>query len=198
MPDPSVNRLFQLMSALLEYPDAHLARRAGDAAALASACCPEGAAALLSFQSAALNMPPGVLEEEYTQTFELNPEQSLYVGYHLFGESYKRSLFLLGLKERYQAQGFETGRELPDHLAVMLRYLAGGSDPATESEIVREAILPALDKMLAQTAADLNGDVAGQEGNNLNLYSQLLGAVRQILGSQVLERSSPPLPNYPA
>ena len=93
--------------------------------------------------------PREKLEEAYTETFDLGVERCLYVGYHLYGEGYNRNRFLQELNARYRACGFETGSELPDHLPVMLRFLAVCKGEAEREEILREAIEPALEKMTA-------------------------------------------------
>ncbi|MBI3962458.1 MAG: molecular chaperone TorD family protein, partial [Deinococcus sp.] len=76
------------------------------------------------------------------------------VGYHLFGESYKRSIFLLELKKHYQAEGLDTGSELPDHLAVLLRFLANNCQAGLVDEIIHEALLPALAKMAGENSEE--------------------------------------------
>jgi nitrate reductase delta subunit len=76
------------------------------------------------------------------------------VGYHLFGETYKRSVFLLGLKQRYRALGFAMdAAELPDRLSVVLRFLACCPDDALRDELIDEAVLPALGRMSAADRA---------------------------------------------
>lgn len=95
--------------------------------------------------------PLGELEEIYSSMFDLDATCHPYVGYHLLGESYKRSAFLVALKERYRDYGFEPSQvELPDHLAIMVRFLSvlsPSSDGDLIGEIVHEALLPTLDRM---------------------------------------------------
>ncbi len=93
------------------------------------------------------------LEETYSGFFDLNPLCHPYVGYHLFGETYKRSVFLLGLKER--AGGFASdGAELPDRVSVVLRFLARSADETLNRELVDEGLLPALERMSAAGKAN--------------------------------------------
>ncbi len=54
---------------------------------------------------------------------------------------------MLSLNERYRAHGYPVDGELPDHLVVLLRFLAVCDDPALAGELVREAFLPALEHM---------------------------------------------------
>lgn len=141
--------LYGLLAELLGYPSHRLAAAAGEAAALAAPISPSAAAHLLRFQAFAAQTPLARIEEIYTGVFELDAACHPYVGYHLFGESYKRSAFLLGLKERYRPHGLAYGVELPDHLAVVLGFLAVNRDPDEAAVLIGEAVQPALQKMLA-------------------------------------------------
>ena len=70
------------------------------------------------------------------------------MGYHLFGDRNHRGIFLAGLKEHYQVFRFSAGNELPDHLGVMLRFLANEEDEEEREELIFLCIIPALKKML--------------------------------------------------
>ncbi len=141
--------LFALFSELLGYPNQRLATAAGEAAVLAEPLSPPAAAGLRQFQAFAGETPLTRVEEIYTGVFELDAACHPYVGYHLFGESYKRSAFILGLKDRYRPYALTYGVELPDHLAVILAYLAVNRDPCEAEVLLTEALQPALHKMLA-------------------------------------------------
>ena len=140
-------------AAVLSYPHAspvEAARRCADVARTES----EAAAALLdAFVSLAEETPLGTLQEEYTRTFDLDtmsrsqPTCYPYVGHYLFDESHKRGVFILGLKKRFRASGFEDDSDLADHLVVLLRFLAVCDDETLALELVDHAILPALRRM---------------------------------------------------
>lgn len=109
------------------------------------------------------------LEELFTATFDLDPSCAPYVGHHLFGDGPLRGLFLARLAGVYRDDGFAgwaAGGEVPDHLAVVLRYLAATPGGEAREDLVRDALLPALEKMLAGQAAE-------------NPYTSLLAAVRE-------------------
>ncbi len=146
--EPIAGRVFQLFATLLDYPRTALTGVAGECAALVTGRSVEAALLLREFESFAEKTVLARLEEIYTGVFELDATCHPYIGYHLFGESYKRSAFLLGLKERYRPYAVQCGVELPDHLAVMLRFLAVNGDPAETEEMISEALHPALRKML--------------------------------------------------
>ena len=95
----------------------------------------------------------GTLQEEYTRTFDLDtmsraePTCYPYVGHYLFEESHKRGAFILGLRTRFRAAGFEDESDLSDHLVVLLRFLAVCDDVELADELVADALLPALARM---------------------------------------------------
>lgn len=110
----------------------------------------EGAAAravLAQFAESAAALGLRRLQEVYTSTFDLQPTCCLYVGYHLFGDSYKRATMLAKLSEEYRRHGFAAGAELPDHLAVMLRFVAVTADQTLAHDLAQECLVPALGAM---------------------------------------------------
>jgi nitrate reductase delta subunit len=140
-------RLFAVFSVLLDYPRQDLREAAEEAAALV-ADNPRAASRLGEFKSLVERTGLGRLQELYSATFDLSASSSPYLGYHLFGETYKRSLFLLKLRELYRAHGFHgEGSEMPDHLGVLLRFLAACEDPQLVRETVEEGLLPVLSKI---------------------------------------------------
>ncbi len=176
-------RLYGLFAQLLEYPRGSVAEAARACQALAALEHPEAASKLAEFAAMAEATPPGQLEEIYTRTFDLNGLCYPYVGYHLFGESYKRSLLLVGLKERYRAVGLDTGSELADHVAVVLRFLGILDDAQLGRELVEEALLPAL---LRMTRHGEDGDEDGEPeardpADGREAYRDLLSALRSVL-----------------
>lgn len=155
--DAARTRLLSLFADILDYPGDGLAGRVAEGRALLAEEEPEAARLLGAFADVVAATPPGRLEEIYTGAFDLDTLSDLdatcypYVGHHLFGESYKRSAFLVGLAERYRAHGFAPPPgELPDHLVVILRFLAGCPDQGLVDEIVDEALLPALRRMVGE------------------------------------------------
>lgn len=178
----SDRRLFALFGRLLDYPAPGLAETAQACAELVAPRRAEAAAQLEGFGAFAATTPPGKIEEIYTGTFDLEATCHPYVGYHLFGESYKRSLLLVGLRERYRAAGFEPGSELPDHVSVLLRYLGSIDDPEESQEIVRSAILPALPKIIGGEAEEPAASDA--PAVYPAVYRQVLRALWQVLAPQ--------------
>ncbi len=139
---------YELMAGLLDYPDAGLAGKIEACRASLAAVSAEAAGCLERFRAAIETLGPGAREELYTAAFDMAADGSLYVGHHLFGEDARRGVFLVKLKEFYRAHGFDSGRELPDHLGVMLRFLAARGRDEETSELIQDCMLPALAKAL--------------------------------------------------
>lgn len=129
--------------------------------------------ALAEFRSGIDALSLSDLQELYTRTFDLNPVCALEVGYHLFGENYKRGEFLANLRETEAP--FELGQEyqLPDYLPVLLRLLTELGDDELRAALIGECLIPALDKMLKSLK------------ETDNPYRFLLEAVRTTLQSEV-------------
>jgi len=93
-------------------------------------------------------------EELYTATFDVNPRCVPYVSIHLFGEeNFKRGEFMAALHSQYEQAGFECGGELPDHLAVLLRYAATLGEPARR-ELVEFCLLGPLARIIQALPGD--------------------------------------------
>ena len=142
-----IRQLCDLFAGLLDYPDQSLARRSLDCAGLLEDAFPGHGRPVQEFAAFAEGESRGTLEELYTETFDMSQAASLYIGFHCFGESDKRSAFLVRLEEAYRAEGFSRGGELPDHLCVILRFLSVARDSEFVMPLVEESLLPALDKI---------------------------------------------------
>lgn len=138
--------LEQTLADLLEYPSETLPRRAREAETLLMGM-PEARAICGPFLHFTATCSLAEAQELYTATFDLDPVCSPYVGYHLFGESYKRGALMAHLRQTYRQYAFDTGVELPDHLSCVLRFLPL-ADGTLRAEIVGELLVPALRRML--------------------------------------------------
>ncbi len=144
---------------VLDYPHASPVAAARACADVAAAESTDAAELLQAFVALVESVSLGELQEAYTRTFDLDmmsrtePTCYPYVGHYLFDESHKRSALILGLRERFREAGFVDDSDLPDHLVVLLRFLAQCDDEEQAGELVDEAILPALTRMDALTAA---------------------------------------------
>ncbi len=97
---------WQLLSVLLQYPDAELLE-ADDLPAWMR------------------DTPLRELQAAYVQTFDFDRRASLYLTYHTHGDRRQRGLELVRLKRRYAEAGLPmTEGELPDYLPVLLEFAA--------------------------------------------------------------------------
>lgn len=181
MRDTAGRRLLARFADALDYPGPGTLAALADCEALLAAARSRVRAPLSSFRRFADETPLGRLQELYTGAFDLDTLSDLdatlypYVGHHLLGESYKRSRFMLELAERYRAHGFVvTGGELPDHLLVMLRFVAACPDEQLAAEILADAIVPALATM---TGNDASEPPPGAPLGGRRAYQQLLRAL---------------------
>jgi nitrate reductase delta subunit len=161
--------LYPLFAEILEYPTRSIYETFDDFICLLWCLDRESARMLREFDSLLAKVSFTRLEEVYTDTFDLQPACYPYVGHHLFGQENRRGDFMAGLKKRYLACGFSAGRELPDNLAVILRFLGRCPGSEEKDELVRECLVPALDRMIS----------GFQESSNP--YRGVLQALRRVL-----------------
>lgn len=107
----------------------------------------------------------GAWEELSTHTLDLDPPAAPYVGYQTWGDSYQRGTFLATMSRALRESGVDPGGELPDHLAVILAYLAHTAHPLPE---LVEILDPAIDRIIA----------ALRSSEPANPYISLFEAVR--------------------
>lgn len=118
------------------------------------------------------------LQELYTRTFDLNPVCALEVGYHLFGEDYKRGEFLARLRETENPYELGQGFQLPDYLPVVLRLLGQMEDSELRANLIGYCLIPALEKM--------NKSFKKKENPYRNILRFLLRALKQTATKSVL------------
>lgn len=170
MMEETSKTLFQLFAVLLEYPTPALNRQAKECTEQLLDVCPPAAELLAGFCQFGEQEPLTRLEEIYTNTFDMQAVCYPYVGHYLFGESYQRSRFMARLNQGYREKGFAIGNELPDHLAVVLRFLGFCSEDEFSQVLLDEGLVPAVDKMVQ--ALGKNGD---------NPYGQVIRALLLVL-----------------
>lgn len=93
------------------------------------------------------------LQEEYVANFDFSPAVALYLGHHLHGDNQRKGEYLIRLKQEFRRHGFTpAGNELPDHLPVVLGFLAhlarNGEDGARRS-FLSEFVLPGVERLRA-------------------------------------------------
>ena len=138
--------IYELFACLIEYPTPDLPDQARECAAVLKTQRSRAARHMAHFGVFIEQTDRHTLEELYTATFDLTPVCYPYIGYQLFGDTYKRGEFLALLNARYRDIGVVIQGELPDHLGMVLRYLAQTPD----DDLVNEGVLPTLERMIEQ------------------------------------------------
>lgn len=137
-----------LFAELLDYPNESLPARVEEGSRELATAFPKAAELLESFRRSQQELGIARLQEAYTSTFDLQPECTLNLGYHLFGEDQRRGMFLAKLKELFHEAEVETRNELPDHLCYLLRYVAARPASDESSAIISDCLLPAASKIV--------------------------------------------------
>ncbi|SEL86994.1 nitrate reductase molybdenum cofactor assembly chaperone [Nonomuraea pusilla] len=143
--------LLRLVSLLLQYPDPELLA-ARDELSRAAAALPGSPSrdALVAFTAWYAEAEPMPLARAYVETFDLRRRSSLYLTYYLHGDTRRRGMALLTLKQRYRVAGLTPPEgELPDYLPVVCEFaaLAGpgtGEAPLRQHRAGLELIRAAL------------------------------------------------------
>ncbi len=146
--DVRQRRLLAAFAELLAYPRRELIAAARRCRELIAGDHP-AAAPLARFLACVERGAPGELEELYTATFDLQPACAPYLGTHLCGETPKRAVFLSQLAGVYAASGFRPRGELADHISEVLAFLAECPEDVEREVLLRDGLLPALERMAA-------------------------------------------------
>ncbi|WP_018737955.1 nitrate reductase molybdenum cofactor assembly chaperone [Salinispora oceanensis] len=119
-------RIFELVSLLLTYPDDELLSAADELrGAAAQIETPEARERIDGFLDWLLENTPIDVQQHFVQTFDLRRRSGLYLTYYLHGDTRKRGMALLVLKQRYRAHGLRLADgQLPDLLPVVLEFAA--------------------------------------------------------------------------
>ncbi|WP_409473870.1 nitrate reductase molybdenum cofactor assembly chaperone [Streptomyces sp. HC307] len=128
---------WQTQSLLLAHPDDQFPPRLALTHKVATALPEAVAEPLLRFTAHAERTPGADLAAAYVATFDHRKRCCPYLTYYAHGDTRKRGIALLRLKQTYAASGRRlTDDELPDHLAVVLEFAA--TDPAAGHRLLTE------------------------------------------------------------
>jgi nitrate reductase delta subunit len=85
-------------------------------------------------------------EEAYVAAFDFDPQCTLEIGWHLFGEDYRRGEFLVRLRGLLRQKGIPEAGHLPDHLSLVLQLLPELSE-AEATALFQEGVALAVEKI---------------------------------------------------
>ena len=140
--------LYDLFAHILEPPGPLLSDQVSECISILASARWEAAGLMNRFKTFVEQTPISRMEKIYAETFSLQGSCYPYVGYHLFGDGSHRRMFLAGLEEQYRIYDFSAAQELPDHLGIMLQFLAKDEDEEERDELISLCIIPALKRML--------------------------------------------------
>lgn len=164
--------IYRTLADLLDYPVADWQLRGNECTGLLNAEKQSLVSHFALFASETEKLSLSELQELYTRTFDLSPVCALEIGYHLFGENYKRGVFLANLRETEASLDLGQQRQLPDYLPVLLRLLTKLDDEELRSALIVDCMIPALEKMLKTLS----------EGENP--YRHLIATVNSVLEAE--------------
>lgn len=123
LPDEQLSTAWQLCSLLIGYPEQTLLERLPLVRA-ATATLPDQLAEPLTRITEHLSrLPLGQAQRDYVETFDHTRRHCLHLTYFTCGDTRRRGVALVQLKQAYRRAGVElTAEELPDHLAVVLEF----------------------------------------------------------------------------
>ena len=138
---------WELFSQLLSYPGPNYLSQVEELAGELE----EGSEAgtrVRSFAQALSGWKLTRVEELFSYSFDMNPATCLEVGWHLYGEDYKRGQLLVKLRQTLAECGVRETLELPDHLSHCLQLLPR-LDREESQSLVGRYLGPALDKIVS-------------------------------------------------
>ncbi len=145
--------ILQLYARLFSYPDAFCFDTGQNLSSNLSGYSAEIAEQARPFFTFLQETGLSRIEERFTYTFDLNADNCLEVGWHLYGEDYRRGRFLAAMRRNLMENHVEESLELPDHLSHCLRLIAVSSDREIQS-FVREQLNPVVRKLAGQLDAE--------------------------------------------
>ena len=120
--------VYPLLARLLEYPSQELLSHASEIRQRIQASeelSDDEREALIGFVEWLTGQELMRLQEQYVQTFDTNPDHSLHITHHLYGEDRNRGPVLANLVDHYRTAGLEISEnELPDYLPLMLEFIS--------------------------------------------------------------------------
>lgn len=166
---PTQVSTFDALGSLAAYPRNDPGSHVRECADALHVTSPAAAEEIERLAYATAETPLDVLQDVYVSTFDFDPDCSLELGWHLYGESFERGEFLATLREAFERVGIQETEGLPDHLANLLPLLAR-EEPARASALAAR-VTPAI------------GRVRAALQHRRNFYVHLLAAIDMAVAS---------------
>lgn len=139
---------YDLYADIFDYPSQNLPATVVECGRRLVDKLPRAAENLARLESETNACDTRAMMEKYAAIFDFSPARTLDLGYQLFGETYKRGIFLVKMKEAMEKYQIPLGNELPDHLPSVLRMLSVLKAEDEPRDLVEEVILPGVEKIL--------------------------------------------------
>ena len=160
---------YKALAEMFRYPSDELKTYSGKWMEIIHRYDPELILKLEPFTAHIHEKPLSFQQEYYIITFDVQASCFLDIGYVLFGEDYKRGIFLVNIKKEQIKAGNNCGSELPDHLPNILCLLPKIQDADLAEELIYSLLIPSLHEMILKFR---NAD---------NLYKRLLEILAGIM-----------------
>lgn len=141
---------YRTLSFLFRYPSAELRENMERCSGILGCYSPELVRKIEPFINHVLTKTLEFQQEYYTSTFDVQPVSTLDIGYVLFGDDYKRGVFLVNIKREHAKAGNDCGTDLPDHLPNVLTLLPMIKESELAEELICSLLIPALTEMISR------------------------------------------------
>ncbi|HNR40682.1 MAG TPA: hypothetical protein PKL65_00490 [Bacteroidales bacterium] len=141
---------YTLLAEMFRYPTADLKLHAEKWRDLISRYDVSLAPRLERFVNHISCKPLSFQQEYYISTFDVQAMCFLDIGYVLYGEDYRRGIFLVNIKKEQIKAGNDCGGELPDHLPNILTLLPKMADADLAEELICSLLIPAVNEMIKE------------------------------------------------
>lgn len=139
---------YKVLAEMFRYPSADTGTYSAEWNRIIQLYDPEMVFRIEQFTAHINEKPLSFQQEYYISTFDVQALCFLDVGYVLFGEDYKRGIFLVNIKKEQMKVCNDCGRELPDHLPNILTLLPKMQDEELAEELVCSVLIPAIHEMI--------------------------------------------------
>lgn len=150
--------LLRVASDLLEYPDQSFREKIRSVEEQLASCGHPQSALMLRAVENLSRKDLKDLREEYVAIFDHNPETSLYMAWHRYGNDRGQGRAMAALNGLYRSAGFEpVAGIMPDYLPVMLEFVSVADDWAID--VILDGFGAELDELIRQLQ-EINSDYA--------------------------------------
>jgi nitrate reductase molybdenum cofactor assembly chaperone NarJ/NarW len=178
--------IYGMFADILDYPGREIGSQVRACVSALATEYPAAAESVARFEAEQAGMSLGELQEIYTSTFDLGAEGTPNLGYHLFGNDTRRNIFMAQLKQRMDAHHIVLGKELPDHLSLVLRLLEEERCEDERLVLVEDCLVPAISRLVGALGQHTRPNPYG------NLLQALVMLLQKQTGAEKVAQASHP------